>query len=611
MRHGASMVAAMEGISRPVYRISKELAQNSRSGLTVRFLSKKLEVPEEEIEYLVDVNHKLLFTDLTKIKLAAEGLNAVKRIGEGLENLGDVPSLYRRIKALSAHDFRTLEEQLGLQGPCAKKIVAEQVVEQFYKHPDSIVEHVASHGFSPIAREIFDIVWQSRDGVMPVSKIRAAHGASEYDIEQGIWELFRGLALFEMFRFDAEERLIRVGGLLSEIRQWREGTAKKRQKKSALKSVRKDAGNPRSRSLELTDSICQLVAAIAAKPARVRGDGELFREDLRRLSEIVPEDAEPSLSTCLWAAEGVEWLSRVDDELRAGELEALIDVDRLDRHRVVFEWMTSNGNEPMSRRVLTDLMDEMKSKALYGVLDFVETAVKKNDDADRAVLKPTGGHFRYVSPTAAANLDKTLARSLEETLNWLGVVEKDGYDEDAVFRVTEIGRCLLTDTGTDALKGQFAQRSREIVIQPNFDIVVPTQDMDPLLTVPLDQFAERQSTGQATVYHLSKGSFTQGLQDGHDGDAFVEFLLLHNRGGSLPANVMTTLDDWRGGLRRVRVRTIHVIEADAPLVMADLQHRRKFRKFLAQIDAQKTIAYQAIGKADLVKQLEKDGFIVD
>ena len=92
MRHIASMVASMEGVGRPVYRIAWELSQNSRSGLTTRFLAKKLEVPEEEVEYLVDVNHHLLFTDLTKIKLASEGHSAVKRISEGLENLGDVPA---------------------------------------------------------------------------------------------------------------------------------------------------------------------------------------------------------------------------------------------------------------------------------------------------------------------------------------------------------------------------------------------------------------------------------------------------------------------------------------------------------------------------------------
>ena len=103
MRHAASLLAAMEGISRPAFRIARELANNSRSGLTVRFLCKKLDLPEEEVEYLVDVNHRFLFTDLTKVKIAAEGASAVKRISRGLENHGDIPSLFRAVKSLSTH----------------------------------------------------------------------------------------------------------------------------------------------------------------------------------------------------------------------------------------------------------------------------------------------------------------------------------------------------------------------------------------------------------------------------------------------------------------------------------------------------------------------------
>jgi hypothetical protein len=135
--------------------------------------------------------------------------------------------------------------------------------------------------------------------------------------------------------------------------------------------------------------------------------------------------------------------------------------------------------------------------------------------------------------------------------------------------------------------------------------------MDPLLTVPLDQFAVRQSSGNASVYLLSKESFTQALQDGHDADLFVNFLMTHNRGGSLPKNVMTTLEDWRGGLRRVRLRTIHIIEADDPLVMADLQHRRKFKKHFLPVEPQKMVAYSKISRGELSKILEKDGFIVE
>ncbi|MFP6597425.1 MAG: hypothetical protein VCC01_08210, partial [Candidatus Hydrogenedentota bacterium] len=104
MRHSANMIVSMEGINRAVYSIAYELSQNSRSGLTVRFLSKKLEIPQEEVEYLVDVNHKLLYTDLTKIRLPNEGMTAVKRITDGLENHGDIPSLFQTLKRLSSHD---------------------------------------------------------------------------------------------------------------------------------------------------------------------------------------------------------------------------------------------------------------------------------------------------------------------------------------------------------------------------------------------------------------------------------------------------------------------------------------------------------------------------
>jgi hypothetical protein len=135
--------------------------------------------------------------------------------------------------------------------------------------------------------------------------------------------------------------------------------------------------------------------------------------------------------------------------------------------------------------------------------------------------------------------------------------------------------------------------------------------MDALLTVPLDQFALRQSTGQATVYLMTKESFTQALQEGHDGDAFIDFLLSYNRNGALPANVMTTLEDWRGGLRRVRLRTIQTLEVEDPLVMADLQHRRKFKKFITPLDPNRYIEYNDADRTELIRQLEKDGFIVE
>lgn len=611
MRNPASLVVAMEGVSRHALRIAKELAANSRSGLTTRFLAKKLELPVEEIEYLVDLNHRFLFTDLTKIKLVPEGFSAVKRISDGLENRGDVASLFRLVKALEPPDLRRIEEQVGLDRPGPKKSVVEELLNRFYLHPDSIVSYVAARSFSDTARELFDLVWQSPDGLMPVSKLRAAHGGSDYQIEMALWELFRSFSLFEIFRFDAEDRLVRVAALLSEIRQYRETSAHQRGKKTALKPVRGTPAIVDNRELSFSDAVCRLVALIAAKPARLRGDGELFREDVQRFEEVCPEGTEPPLATALWAAEGVGWIGRVDNELRAGRLDALLGMDRLGRHRTLFNWLAQTDSEAASLKVLTAALDQFRPGAWYSTLDFVRHVTQSASETEEVELKSVGNQWRYVGPSASTQWELGLTHSLEETLCWMGVAARGEIDGTSVFSITELGEFLLAGKHAEKAAARHARARAEIIVQPNFDIVVPTQDMDPLLVVSLDQFAVRSSTGQATVYTLTKESFTQAVQEGHDAGAFVEYLVAHNRGGALPANVMMTLEDWRGGMKRVRLRTLQVIESDDPLVLADLLHRRRFRKFFSEIDPHKMALCAKIPKEELARNLEKEGFVVE
>jgi len=611
MRHGASLMASLEGMSLPAFRIARELAGNTRSGLTVRFLAKKLEIPAEEVEYLIDVHGRLFFTDLTKVKVVAEGHGAVKRIADGLECRGDIPSLIERVKALSPNDFRRLEEQIGIDEPCSKRVAADEILQRYYRSPESMVTYVGTGDFSESARELFDIVWQSKDGVLPVSQIQANHGGTEYEIEQGLTQLFEGFALFEMFRFDAEERLVRVAGVLKELRPHRGETGDGGAGKARLKAVRGKPEYFEARELQFSDSICKLVAAIAAKPARLRGDGELFREDRRRLAAICPEEVEPSLNTCLWAAEGAGWLARNENTISAGELESLIQLDRVRRHQLLCNWFLDKGDDVTARNLLHDVLDDIKPCAWYPLHDFVQTVMQWKEDESQLVLRQNNGQWRYVNPNVTDQAQTRLMRALEETFLWLGIADIGERDGERVFRLSDIGEAILRGEISGALVARYPKRQGEFVVQPNFDIVVPTEEMDPLLTVPLDQFSERASTGQATVYNVSKESFTQAVQDGHDAAAFVEFLLAHNRGGSLPANVMTTLEDWRGAMKQVRIRTIEVIETDDPLVMADLVHRRKFQKHLVPLDGRQVVRYKDIDRDELAKILEKDGFIVE
>lgn len=610
MRRGASLMASLEGMSLPAYRIATELAGNTRSGLTVRFLAKKLEIPPEEVEYLLDVHDRLFFTDLTKVKVVAEGHGIVKRIADGLACRGDIPSLIERVKGYSPNDFRRLEEQIGIDEPCTKKMAADEILQRYYQTPEALLTYVGTGEFSETARELFDIVWQSKDGVIPVSQLQASHGGSEYEIEQGLTQLFDGFALFEMFRFDTEDRLVRVAGLLKELRPHRGATGGNRER-PRLKALRGKPDSAEARDLQFSDAICKLVAAIAAKPVRLRGDGELFREDRRRLGALCSEDTEPSLNTCLWVAEGVGWLVRIENTLRAGELEALIQVDRVRRHQILCNWLLDKGDDVTARALMQEYLDEIKAGAWYSMHDFMDTLMSWRQEEEQLELRQGNGLWKYVNPNATEHAQGRLTRAIEETFFWLGLVEKGSKDGEAAFRLSDLGLAVLRREISDRLVGQYPKRKGEFVVQPNFDIVVPAEEMDPLLTVPLDQFAERGSTGQATVYNVSKESFTQAVQDGHDAAAFVEFLLAHNRGGSLPANVMMTLEDWRGAMKQVRLRTIQIIESDDPLVMADLIHRRKFQKYVTPIDGRHVVAYDGVTAEELAKALEKDGFIVE
>lgn len=610
MRHTASLLTSLEGVSLAAFKVARELAGNGRSGLTVRFLSKKLEMPEEEVEYILDMNHRLLFMDLTKVKIVGEGQAVVKRISDGLENHGDIPALYRRIKSLSAIEFRRIEELLGLDNYTTKKDAAEQLVEHAYQHPDAIVSFVASRGYSPAAKEIFDLVWQSRDGILPVSKIRAAHGGSDFQVEQALQELFQGFSLFELFRFDAEDRLVRVAALLKEVRQYREAHANDSGERPKLRTVKAPAITE-ARQIALSEILCRLAAAIAARPVRLRGDGDLFREDRRRLSDVVSEEDEPSLSYCLWVLESMGWVTRADGVLQAGELESLIENDRFERHRQVFNWITSQRDVIDQRRILTLMLDHAKQGQWYVVTDFVDFALKAAMEDVQPVLKSMGGHFKYVGPGTAGQADNRLARSLEETFFWLGVIEHGQQDMDSVFRFSPLGEALLLNASAEELAKTYAPARSQFVVQPNFDVVVPAQDMDPLLTVPLDQFAVRTSSGAATVYHLSKDSFTQAVQDGHDASAFVEFLVKHNRDGDLPRNVAMTIEDWMGGMKRVRMRQVWIVESDDALVMADLMHRRKFKKHLTTADPRHVALLGDMAQDEFVKLIEKEGFIVE
>lgn len=610
MRHSASLLASLEGMSRATFLIARELAQNSRTGLTTRFLSKKLDMPQEEIEYLVDVHPKLLYTDLTRIRLVPEGPQAVKRILEGLESHGDVEALRQFIRSLSDINLQALEERLELDDGLSKKEIAERAVQRIYRHPDSVLDYLATGDFSERAREIFDGIWQSHDGIQPVSQIYAVHRCSEFEVEKALTELFQGCACFELFRFDGEQRLVRAAALLKEVRDYLRHT--KHVVPDAvpeLEPIKSGVEITHLEDIGFSEAVCRVTAAVAARPARVRNDGELFREDRRRLEQVRSDEEEPSLSTCLWAAEGLGWIARVDNTLRAGDVDVLLGVDRMRRHQMLYEWLTSQSDIAPARGLLERAQEELHPGTWYSVMDFISRVQDFMDGSDAPLLQQRGSAYEYQVPGSGGRLETRLARLLEERFCWLGVIDRGYAGGEPCFRITPLGQALLSGSLPAELCEQYPARTGGIVVQPNYEVAAALEDMDPLLTIPLDTFAVRVSESPVTVYKLTRESFVRAMQQGHSPDVFIAFLLSNNR-GPLPENVLTTLKDWRGTAKQVRLRTCQVLESDDPLVIAELAHQQQWRKYLSAVEPQKTLRYQGITKAALKAALEKEGYIV-
>ncbi len=613
MRKRATVLASLDGLSRPAFVIAQELSQNNRSGLTVRFLSKKLDLPMEEVEYLVDLHPDLFFLDLTRVRITREAASLMRRVERGLENRGDIRSLYDQTATLNTAELVALTSYLGLdpEQVYSKRALADWLLQEQYHQPESLVSYVGSQDFSSLAKEIFDALWQSEQGVLTATAIRALMDRPDTETERALGELIAGFAVFEMFRFDEEDRLVRVIALLEELRACRASASTEGGKKPELKRVEEEPEEVVSFGVHVTKQVCRLVAAVAGKPARLRADGELYREDFRRLEPLFDEEDVP-LYTCLWYAEALEWVGVVDRRVVAAELDGLVAMSWAERHWRLVEWvLRTAGSEAASLHFMREFAGLLEDGAWYSVDDFAAYVVWREARESSPILAmDRKGRWRYASPRGGAAAERTLKWALEEGYLWLGLVDMGAAGGREVFRLTPLGRWLFSGGGEAPVTEQDSAPA-EIVVQPNFDIIVPVRDVDPLVTVPLEQFAEPHGAGHAQVYRLTKASVTRALQSGHNGEAFLNFLVKHNRSGSLPENVATTLEEWFGSVKRVRLKTLHVIESDDPLVIAELLHRKPFAQRLSKVDPNHTVAYSKISKKELMKRLEKDGFIIE
>ncbi len=157
-----------------------------------------------------------------------------------------------------------------------------------------------------------------------------------------------------------------------------------------------------------------------------------------------------------------------------------------------------------------------------------------------------------------------IAEVFREPLAWLGLIEL-GYNREgrpAAFRLTELGKAVLTNQPTEA-EARTAEQTRQLaavspdmtkalLVQPNFDVMILAPLQHQALLRQLDRFANQSSLGDVAMYRMTKESVLRGLRAGLSG---TELLQILNDNSRVPvaSNISTTIQDWAAEFERLLI----------------------------------------------------------
>jgi len=145
---------------------------------------------------------------------------------------------------------------------------------------------------------------------------------------------------------------------------------------------------------------------------------------------------------------------------------------------------------------------------------------------------------------------------LTSWMYWLGLVEVGRLaDQTLAFRLTELGRALLTRTEVMPTEPITPAAATPWVVQPNYDIVVYLDAISPAQLAFLEQHAERrQAEAHTAHYQLTRDSIYRALESGATLDSILTTLRLGSQ-ADLPQNVERELREWAGQREQLTLRT--------------------------------------------------------
>lgn len=609
MRYTLSLLNCFEGMDRKSFEMALELSSNSKGGLTSQYLAIRLSVKEEEIEYLYKHNSRLFFHDLSRIKLVPEAIPLVKRVQRGLTTNGDINSIFETLNGLSANEKRDVERRFNLSKVLGKMSLGMEIVDRLYRTPYAVVDFVAKEISFDLAREIFDYIWDSKTGVLPLNQIRQKFRECESEVDEAIEELLKNFAVFELFRYNGQDRLTRYVALLAEIRQLRENIRHaKEQLKQPIAPVKIKPAFIESQNLNFARKVSKVLASALLKPLHISSEGQLYKSDEQRILGDDKEDTPPSIHLSIWFAEKLGWLKQEGEYLLPAKIDKLLSLNLCQRQKMLFDfYTTSDEANPFLKTVLHELQSLQPLK-WYSLKEFANRVYARYIDDMKYSLFQEGGNCWAYKPVGGRFSTENCINLMETYLFWFGIIDLCEYKESEYFCISELGKYMLSMVGAP-LDSYIPQV--EITVQHNFEIIAPTEGIDPLKLAIIESFAQKKSKGKISIYYISKESFLKGIQKGINPEIFLGILHECSQKRKPPELVISTIYQWAGSIKKVKLQKVILLETDNPVTAIELLHKKKFSGILNPPQNNHIIVSNLKDLAELKILIEKEGFVVE
>ncbi|NRY63790.1 helicase-associated domain-containing protein [Clostridium beijerinckii] len=178
---------------------------------------------------------------------------------------------------------------------------------------------------------------------------------------------------------------------------------------------------------------------------------------------------------------------------------------------------------------------------------------------------------------------------LMEYLTTIGMVDvliKQDYTDYDIeyFKVTYF---KLTSLGAHILginkdyKIEEIEDETGIIIQPNYEIMVPEGLMKDVHCINLDKFAEKLSEDTVSIYKISFKSMVMALDNDISIEEVIEYLKDASK-NRIPENVLMSLNEWNEKSKKIKIRKVTIVETDDKYLLEELKSYKEIKKDIAK-----------------------------